>query len=321
MGLWPVGHHFLVTSRKLARATLIAAVALGLATLHSCNAFLAGSSPGQVGKQNLNLRKLSVGLPLAEPLVTSEVDIRSSDSAWKIVIGAAFLIGASARGMSRSPRTKKMISNVKLSPVISKAMPAGAFETQSCKHVAAHNRYPCQSLLDICTPIEDRGQKPTMRVPCTPVDVTAETPIHIQSGFLCVSSMVPILSEEAFCGKASGHRSTAGCARRAGKARFCSRRHRAYTSNYTSHAAHRRVGAGLQGVQHAEVQDMAYDPSCVRTKLQVGLQISSRTRLASSRVVKTLSTIKSSAKSSGVHNTQARELVGTRTKIRPKQKP
>jgi len=197
-----------------------------------------------------------------------------------------------------------MHSHQRFSVFPCKAMPAVTLKAQSCKPVAS-----CTNLLDIGVSMSDKFETLMIQVPY-PVGAKVAMPASIQSGSLYVSSEVPVLSADTFCGNLPSHRNTAGCARRAGKARFSSKGHRAYTSGCATHAARRNVGARLQGVQHVEVQRMAYDPSCVRTKLQVGLQISSRTHLASSREAKIPSTMESSTKSSGLHHIQTSDLGG-----------
>jgi len=313
--MWPLDGHSLVTSRRTGRAVLIAAVTLGMAVLHTCHAFLTSSSPGRVGELRLNPSRLSTEIPVPEPTVASDMAVHSSDSSWKIVSGLALLIGAAARCMSRSPKAQRMRKYQKFSVVSCKALSAGTLQAHSHKQVSA-----CNSLLDIGVSMSDQWENSMMQVPYIPVGARAEVCSGIQSGSLHMSSEVPVLPADTFCGNLPGHRSTAGCARRAGKARCSSRGHRAHTSRSATRAARRNVGARLKGVQHVEAQRMAYDPSCVRTKLQVGLQISSRTRLASSREAKTPSAMKSSTKSSGLHHIQASDLGVTMTGIMLEQK-
>jgi len=268
-----------VTSRKSGRAVLIATVVLAMAPLQTCRAFVTSSSPGQVGKLRLNPSRLSCELPVPEPLVASDVIMHSFDSSWKVVSGVALLIGAAARCLSRgqrAQRAQRTHNHQRFSAVLCKAMPAGTLQTQLCKQVAA-----CNNLLDTGVSMLDHWERAMIQVPYIPVGATADMPADIQSGPLYMNSEVPVLSADTLCGNSPAHRNIAGCARRAGKARCSSKRRRAFTSCCSTHAARRSVGARLQGVQHVEVQRMAYDPSCVKTKMQVALQISSRMHLTS----------------------------------------
>jgi len=297
--MWPLDGRPHVTSRRCGRAALIAAVTSGLAVLHTCHAFLTSSSPGPIGKLRLNPNILSSELPVPEPLVASDFIMHSSDSSWKVVSGVALLIGAAARCMSQRQRAHWKNSPQRFSVVSCKSTPAGTLETQSCKQVAVSS-----NLLDIGVLTSDKSEKPMIQVPFIPVAAKVVMPARY------MSSQVPVLSADAFCGYVPSHRNTAGCARRAGKARCSSKRYRAYTSGCATQAARRNVGARLEGVQHVEVQRVAYDPSCIRNKLQVGLQMSSRTHLASSREAKSSSAMKSSTKSSGLNRIQASDLGG-----------
>jgi len=303
--MWHLDGRPPVTSRRSGRAVLIAAVTLGMAALHTCHAFLTSSSPGQVGKLRLKPSRLSSELPAPEPLVESDNIMHSSGSSWKVVSGVALLIGAAARCMNRSQRSQRTLGHHRFSVVSCNAMPAATLPTQSCKQVAA-----CSNLLDTGVSMSNQSEKPTIQMPYIPSGAKVDMPASIKYGSLYMSSEVPVLSADTFCGNLPGHRNTAGCARRAGKARCSSKRHRAYTSGCATHAARRNCGARLQGVQHVEVQRVAYDPSCVRTKLQIGLQISSRTRSASSREAKTPSSMESSTKTSGLHHIQASDSRG-----------
>jgi len=303
--MWLLDGHPHVTSRRSGRAVLIVAVTLAMAVLHTCRAFVTSSSPGQVNKLRLRPSRLSSELPVPKALVASDVVMHSFGSSWKVVSGVALLIGAVARCMSRGQGAHRTHNHQRFSLVLCKAMPAGTLQTQSCKQVAA-----CNGLLDIGMSMSDHWGNSMIQMPCIPVGATADMPACIQSGSLYMNNEVPVLSADTFCGNSAGHRNIAGCARRAGKARCSSKRHRAYTSCFSTHAARRSVGARLQGAQHFEVQRMTYDPSCVRTKLQVGLQISSRMHLASYPRRKTPSTMKSSTKIAGLHHIQANDLRG-----------
>jgi len=91
-------------------------------------------------------------------------------------------------------------------------------------------------------------------------------------------------------------------ARRVGKARtsHASARTARHATN-TAGGTRKTVGSKLQKTLKPTVLGASYDPSCLRTRIQLGLRISSRIRSASGREFKTPSATKGLTKSSGVY--------------------